>query len=182
MSMSANASLSSVVFVDLDPSLVVFGPSSNNAAPDNIINIEASSAGMPPLFFFLVSFCVVGVEFGNSEATPSPPAAICCFFELPPFFALPGALPAVCPCVSMMLPFSSLTGKGGSCALTCSGMTTSFAKFVTAASPRIARAAASYANAASSAESNVPSHNRDPRVGSLISAANLPHGLCRTPR
>jgi len=43
-------------------------------------------------------------------------------------------------------------------------------------------AAASYALAASSAVSNVPSHNRAPRLGSRISAAQLPHGRCLTPR
>ena len=43
-------------------------------------------------------------------------------------------------------------------------------------------AAASYALAASSAVSNVPSHNLAPRFGSRISAAQLPHGRCRTPR
>lgn len=35
-------------------------------------------------------------------------------------------------------------------------------KLVMAASPRMRRAAASYASAASSAVSNVPSHSRDP--------------------
>ena len=48
--------------------------------------------------------------------------------------------------------------------------------------PRIWRAAVSYARAASSAESNVPSHRRWPTVGSRISAAHLPQGRCRTPR
>ena len=43
-------------------------------------------------------------------------------------------------------------------------------------------AAASYALAASSAVSNVPSHNLAPRFGSRISAAQLPHGRCLTPR
>jgi len=43
-------------------------------------------------------------------------------------------------------------------------------------------AAASYALAASSAVSNVPSHSLAPRFGSRISAAQLPHGRCRTPR
>ena len=43
-------------------------------------------------------------------------------------------------------------------------------------------AAASYALAASSAVSNVPSHNLAPRLGSRISAAQLPHGRCLTPR
>jgi hypothetical protein len=46
---------------------------------------------------------------------------------------------------------------------------------------RIARAAWSYARAASSAVSNVPSHRRAPTVGSRISAAHLPQGRCRTP-
>ena len=55
-------------------------------------------------------------------------------------------------------------------------------KFTTALSPRICRAAASYARAASSAVSKVPSHSRQPRVGSRISAAYLPHGRWRTPR
>lgn len=45
----------------------------------------------------------------------------------------------------------------------------------------IARAAWSYARAASSAVSNVPSHRRAPTVGSRISAAHLPQGRCRTP-
>jgi len=44
---------------------------------------------------------------------------------------------------------------------------------VRAALPRMARAAASYARAASSAVSNVPSHRRAPRLGSRISAAQL---------
>jgi hypothetical protein len=39
--------------------------------------------------------------------------------------------------------------------------------------PRMCRAAASYARAASSAVSNVPSHRRAPRLGSRISAAQL---------
>mmetsp|Transcript_3497 Transcript_3497/g.7535 ORF Transcript_3497/g.7535 Transcript_3497/m.7535 type:complete len:203 (+) Transcript_3497:421-1029(+) len=79
-------------------------------------------------------------------------------------------------------PCTGRVGSGGNCARTDAGIGTSFPKFVTAASPRIARAAASYASAASSAESNVPSHNREPRVGSLISAAYFPHGRCLTPR
>ena len=45
----------------------------------------------------------------------------------------------------------------------------------------MARAASSYARAASSAVSYVPSHRRAPTDGSLISAAHLPHGRCRTP-
>lgn len=49
-------------------------------------------------------------------------------------------------------------------------------KFVRAAEPRMCLAAASYALAASSAVSNVPSHNRAPRMGSRISAAHFPHG------
>ncbi|KAF1868629.1 hypothetical protein Lal_00036067 [Lupinus albus] len=54
--------------------------------------------------------------------------------------------------------------------------------FVLALGPRRDTAAASYARAASSAESNVPSHTRAFFIGSLISAANLPHGLFLTPR
>ena len=45
----------------------------------------------------------------------------------------------------------------------------------------IARAAWSYARAASSAVSNVPSQRRAPTVGSRISAAHLPQGRWRTP-
>jgi hypothetical protein len=80
------------------------------------------------------------------------------------------------------LPCTGRVGSGGNCARTDAGIGTSLPKFVTAASPRIARAAASYAKAASSAESNVPNQSLDPRVGSLISAAYLPHGRCLTPR
>lgn len=54
-------------------------------------------------------------------------------------------------------------------------------KLQIAFSPRISRAALSYACAASSAVSNVPSHKRVLRLGSLISAANFPQGLCLTP-
>ena len=43
------------------------------------------------------------------------------------------------------------------------------------------RAASSYALAASSAVSNVPNHTLAALNGSLISAANFPHGLCLTP-
>lgn len=78
-------------------------------------------------------------------------------------------------------PLTGRVGSGGNCDRTDAGIGTSLPKFVTAESPRIARAAASYASAASSAESNVPNHNRDPRVGSRISAAYLPHGRCLTP-
>ena len=46
-------------------------------------------------------------------------------------------------------------------------------KFVRAFGPRMCLAAASYARAASSAVSKVPSHNLAPRFGSLISAAQL---------
>ncbi|THU56673.1 hypothetical protein C4D60_Mb11t19700 [Musa balbisiana] len=53
----------------------------------------------------------------------------------------------------------------------------------TAIDPLIEKAAWSYARAAASALSNVPSHTRIPcRVESLISAANFPHGRFRTPR
>jgi hypothetical protein len=56
-------------------------------------------------------------------------------------------------------------------------------KLRSARQPRIVRAALSYANAASSAVSNVPSQQRAPCLAeSLISAANFPHGRCRTPR
>ena len=48
--------------------------------------------------------------------------------------------------------------------------------------PRILRAESSYARAASSAVSNVPSHSRTPLIGLRISAAHLPHGRSRTPR
>ena len=68
------------------------------------------------------------------------------------------------------------------CDRTDAGIGTSLPKFVTAESPRIARAAASYASAASSAESNVPNHCETSSVGSRISApAYLPHGRCLTP-
>ena len=43
------------------------------------------------------------------------------------------------------------------------------------------RAAASYALAAPSAVSNVPSQTRHAFCGSRISAAHFPHGLCLTP-
>mmetsp|Transcript_18580 Transcript_18580/g.60569 ORF Transcript_18580/g.60569 Transcript_18580/m.60569 type:complete len:241 (+) Transcript_18580:444-1166(+) len=56
------------------------------------------------------------------------------------------------------------------------GAVGSSGKLVLAFGPRMARAAASYACAASSAVSKVPSHTREPRVGSRISAAQLPHG------
>jgi hypothetical protein len=46
-------------------------------------------------------------------------------------------------------------------------------KFVRAFGPRMCLAAASYARAASSAVSKVPSHSLAPRFGSLISAAQL---------
>lgn len=43
------------------------------------------------------------------------------------------------------------------------------------------RAASSYALAASSAVLNVPNQTLAALMGSLISAAHLPHGLCLTP-
>ncbi|URD80711.1 hypothetical protein MUK42_05451 [Musa troglodytarum] len=61
--------------------------------------------------------------------------------------------------------------------------TRSTGKLSTAIDPLIEKAAWSYARAAASALSNVPSHTRIPcRVESLISAANFPHGRFRTPR
>ncbi|GER34760.1 1-deoxy-D-xylulose 5-phosphate reductoisomerase [Striga asiatica] len=55
-------------------------------------------------------------------------------------------------------------------------------KFSSARAPLIPYAALSYARAASSAVSYVPSHTRDPFLaGSLISAANRPHGRRLTP-
>lgn len=54
-------------------------------------------------------------------------------------------------------------------------------KFVLALLPRRDLAALSYATAASSGESKVPSQTRVFFHGSLISAAYLPHGLFRTP-
>uniref|UniRef100_A0A8R7Q949 Uncharacterized protein n=1 Tax=Triticum urartu TaxID=4572 RepID=A0A8R7Q949_TRIUA len=61
--------------------------------------------------------------------------------------------------------------------------TWSAGKLRTAAPPRMANAAWSYASAAASGLSKVPSHTRTPfRVESRISAANLPHGRFRTPR
>lgn len=63
------------------------------------------------------------------------------------------------------------------------GMEALCGKLRSARQPRIVRAALSYANAASSAVSNVPSQQRAPCLAeSLISAANFPHGRCRTPR
>ncbi|KAK1356449.1 hypothetical protein POM88_049705 [Heracleum sosnowskyi] len=54
-------------------------------------------------------------------------------------------------------------------------------KFNMARDPRMRYAALSYDNAASSAVSYVPSQMQAPFfAGSLISAANLPRGLCRT--
>lgn len=59
-------------------------------------------------------------------------------------------------------------------------------KLVTASGPISWTAALSYAKAASSAVSNVPSHTRTGRpsraLPHLISAAHFPHGLCLTPR
>ncbi|KAH0456848.1 hypothetical protein IEQ34_014755 [Dendrobium chrysotoxum] len=56
-------------------------------------------------------------------------------------------------------------------------------KLRSAREPRILYAARSYASAASSAVSNVPNQTLAPFfAGSLISAANFPHGRCLTPR
>ncbi|KAH0456504.1 hypothetical protein IEQ34_014411 [Dendrobium chrysotoxum] len=56
-------------------------------------------------------------------------------------------------------------------------------KLRSARDPRILYAARSYATAASSAVSKVPSQTLAPFfAGSLISAANFPHGRCLTPR
>lgn len=63
------------------------------------------------------------------------------------------------------------------------GMEARRGKLRRALHPRILRAAASYAVAASSAVSNVPSQTRAPCLAeSRISAANLPQGRCLTPR
>jgi len=53
---------------------------------------------------------------------------------------------------------------------------------VVAPGPRSLRAAASYARAACSGVSKVPSHTRAFLTGSRISAAYRPHGRFRTPR
>lgn len=58
---------------------------------------------------------------------------------------------------------------------------TELGKLVTALRPLSLTAALSYSEAASSAVSKVPSQTRFLRVGSRISAAHRPHGLCRTP-
>lgn len=55
-------------------------------------------------------------------------------------------------------------------------------KFSLARTPRNLVAATSYAMAASSAVSKVPSQTRAAFFGSRISAAHLPQGRCRTPR
>lgn len=55
-------------------------------------------------------------------------------------------------------------------------------KLSLARKPRNLVAATSYAMAASSAVSNVPSQTRAAFLGSRISAAHFPHGRCRTPR
>ncbi len=55
-------------------------------------------------------------------------------------------------------------------------------KFSLALSPLKFLAAASYAKAASSAVSNVPSHTLAAFFGSRISAAHFPQGRCLTPR
>ncbi|KAH0466140.1 hypothetical protein IEQ34_006243 [Dendrobium chrysotoxum] len=56
-------------------------------------------------------------------------------------------------------------------------------KLRSARDPRIRYAARSYAIAASSAVSNVPNQTLAPFLaGSLISAANFPHGRRLTPR
>ncbi len=55
-------------------------------------------------------------------------------------------------------------------------------KLTTALAPLISLAALSYARAASSALSKVPSHSLQPLCGSRISAAYLPQGRCLTPR
>jgi hypothetical protein len=57
-----------------------------------------------------------------------------------------------------------------------------FGKLSRAFSPRSLKASRSYAMAASSAESNVPSQSRVRFRGSLISATHLPQCRCRTPR
>ncbi|KAG0473055.1 hypothetical protein HPP92_014912 [Vanilla planifolia] len=60
---------------------------------------------------------------------------------------------------------------------------TSLGKLRMALLPRIRNAARSYARAASTAVSKVPSQTLDPRrLGLRISAANFPHGRCLTPR
>lgn len=69
--------------------------------------------------------------------------------------------PAAAPSAAILSWYSSSSGRG---------------KLHFAWLPLIARAAASYARAASSAVSKVPSHRRAPTVGSRISAAHLPQG------
>ena len=62
------------------------------------------------------------------------------------------------------------------------GTTNGISKFVLAFDPLNRLAAASYARAASSAVSNVPSQCRHRPIRSRISADHLPHGRFRTPR
>jgi hypothetical protein len=61
------------------------------------------------------------------------------------------------------------------------GKTGGISKFVLAFAPLSLLAAESYARAASSAVSNVPSQWRHLPIRSLISADHLPHGLFLTP-
>ncbi|KAL8160022.1 hypothetical protein V2J09_001559, partial [Rumex salicifolius] len=77
--------------------------------------------------------------------------------------------------------FSPLLAPFGQNRTGFDGETEEIRKFVLALGPRRFLAAESYAMAASSAESKVPSHTRVFFEGSLISAANRPQGLFLTP-
>ena len=91
---------------------------------------------------------------GGAARGPPPPAP-------PPPPGAPSGLPRPRP-------------AGGSGSTNGGGTSPGFSsKLVRALGPRMCRAAASYARAASSAVSNVPSHRRAPRLGSRISAAQL---------
>ena len=87
-------------------------------------------------------------------------------------FAANAGLPPPPPGAPSGLPRPRPAGGSGS--TNGGGTSPGFSsKLVRALGPRMCRAAASYARAASSAVSNVPSHRRAPRLGSRISAAQL---------
>jgi hypothetical protein len=107
-----------------------------------------------------VAGAVVGVWkqtkcHGEAQSTPTPPNETCCG--------------------------GGCWRRRRCCCCSCPCPAWSSGKLVLALAPRSVRAARSYARAASTGVSNVPSHTRVFFHGSRISAAYLPHGRFLTP-
>ena len=119
-----------------------------------------------------------------AESDESPPVkpTIVIHWSFPIISQNPFSLISPICAENSLFPWFSWSGCSVSTVFCVDSVLSGNGKLSFALGPLKSMAALSYARAAASAVSKVPSHTLAARRGSLISAAHFPHGLCRTPR